>query len=288
MPAIKIHRGVRPSCNEQYLSKDTWLTSGKREEQNKTPEKTIDSDDRRPVDPSLIQSRYRSICRLTISANGKQYLGTGFLLAADMIMTAAHNLKPFSSVTIDLAVHGTTPAVATRTVDMDDWFVPPNYPSDKFADFGLIKLNRPFQLRQNQVLFRPLEITPQTHSRLAVERLQITGYPLTVCLPPTNKCVYNFPNQMYLGQDDYSNLTSLPTKFPSVVLHQIDTSPGQSGAPLFAYKLPVKEGDYFYAPFIGVHISSYNGGPFNLACLVTKQMRNAIATFAPHVSNWRF
>jgi V8-like Glu-specific endopeptidase len=74
------------------------------------------------------QFPHSAICQLRMTApNGSRYIGTGFYIGSDRVLTCAHNLQGMVSVTIIPGRNGTTKPFGECTVPSTSWRVAPAY-----------------------------------------------------------------------------------------------------------------------------------------------------------------
>ncbi len=187
------------------------------------PRKVIGRDERRPVEDTS-KAPYSGICRLTINfSNGDVYSGTGFFLTPDTVLTAGHcvydntnNLGWARSITVvpgnaDPSKEENQYHSASLKAPMD-WVT--NRQGDTDYDLGLIKLNRPVDDSVAMLKLRTLD-----HANFAPV-YELPGYPYT-------------PN-LELGQEPMMTARGSATALAGrrTLLHTIDSSSGQSGAPI--------------------------------------------------------
>lgn len=189
------------------------------------PFKVIGQDDRQEVD-NTSQYPYSAVCKLLIAfdQNGttKAYVGTGFLVSPDTVMTAAHCLFDHDSKlgwaksirVIPGAASGLEPFGAVS--ESRNLYVPKAWTTHQSTDydFGLIKLSQPLGEKAG---YLKLITFPDAFQK----NLSLAGYPF------------------YTGEDpdtlrQYTAIgAALSKQGARTLLHNIDASSGQSGSPIF-------------------------------------------------------
>lgn len=210
------------------------------------PRKVIGSDERWTVTDTT-QKPYSAICKLLMAfeKNGQlyAYVGSGFLIADDFVMTAAHNLYDHMSklgqVQSVQVVPGAMPGQKPfgETSESASFYIPKNWYAkhDTDYDFGLIKLRKP--LGQNAGTLKLI-----TFDGPEQKNIELAGYPYTE--GQNLEQMY-----MYTAKGDTIRKTGRRT-----LLHTIDSDSGQSGSPVFNEK-----GEVGAIHTFGMTREDYNG-----------------------------
>ncbi len=238
----------------------------------------VGDDERVPVtDPTTSPWRHTCALRITASDGVTLLLGTGWLIAPRVVITAAHCLfvrpKPtsakhfsgrVSAVEVIPALAGTTrPYGSSRATRFDvpkEWSASLAPPTDNDADFdyGAIFLDGSGFPGAGSFSFGvvPEEI-------LAGQALDIPGYPYHVDGQTDGGTVLNhYPRN---GHDSIA-VNDLPVDRDGKQLYySIDTSGGQSGAPVL---LDVGG----KATVIGIHTTGYRSAGINSARRIDEQL----------------
>lgn len=218
-------------------------------------------DDRKPV-TDITLAHWRPQVMLTIRAPGSTgpLLGSGVLIAPDIVLTAAHNVyrltaKAFvKSITAQIGVFKGTQNGASRGVHV---YCPPAYrergPKDAVRhqyDYAIIRLSDDTLGKWAKTQFDVPSQPPMTSVDLARSALMVAGYPGDVT-PLTLMTCY--------GE------VSIPSVTDSTFNYTMDTMPGQSGGPVFRYD---SDGTITFA---GVHVA--DGDDSNRACRYSQRMQ---------------
>lgn len=193
---------------------------------------------------------YRNICQLEITfCDGSVYIGSGFVLSDSAIVTAGHcvyeyitdpiNGRWVSSIRVAPAYeNGSMPygsVTATSFSCGSGW----SSKSDVTQDWGLIHVNNNFTSRCGR-----LGLRYQSNSYVGSD-VFVAGYPVR-----KGDSLEMVVNGMYM----YADRDELDWDSSSMVSYsKVDTSDGQSGAPVFRYY-----SDNGYTA-IAVHRGIYNG-----------------------------
>ncbi|MEM7453398.1 MAG: trypsin-like serine protease [Planctomycetota bacterium] len=230
------------------------------------PESIIGPDNREQVSSSM-NFPWRSICRLRMYFGSTPYIGTGFLIRQNLLLTAAHNLyKPahgLSSKVIVLAGinGGVTPNFGTCEVGKSFLRVPPEYRAgDKRWDFGVVVLNRPFAAP-------PLALT-KFNANFTAPGI-VSGYP---------KKVHNSESLTQNGTTQWFHRGTI-SRSTGNLFYNIDTSKGQSGAPVLVERIPANGSPYWSA--VGVHVRSSSNGSGNEATVINNVVLDRLKSWLP-------
>ncbi len=87
---------------------------------------------------------HSAICRFRIFRPAGEYIGTGFYIGQNRILTCAHNLAGANSITIIPGKNGSSEPFGSFPVNPSSWFVHPQYnPNSRDFDLGVIIVNTP-------------------------------------------------------------------------------------------------------------------------------------------------
>ncbi|KAJ4424703.1 hypothetical protein N0V82_000631 [Gnomoniopsis sp. IMI 355080] len=255
-----------------------------------TQESVFDSDYRTVVDPSLYQDGgiYRSIVKLQMryerqtGSDQGWYMGTGWLITPDIMVTAGHNVYNWSggddehglgkAVTIKchIGYHGKESVgtdanvqsrLAKRCVTSAEWL---EGKDNRHRDFAFIQVDRPFT--GNLRLFN-YEPTPMA----AEEMIGVVGY-------PGDRSITDSAGKEERGAMMYKEFA--PTQYDrkttklGMLSYRISTFGGQSGAPV------IREGKQ-----VGIATHVYGFGDKNQASPIVDydNFANAFTKNYPHV-----
>jgi glutamyl endopeptidase len=229
-----------------------------------TPNEVIGSDSRTEVTNTTLHP-YPAIFLLHIPAYGSHdpERGTATAFASNAIITAAHvvldgNLNPFlRTYNLYTEFYGTGYDTVYTDVDIEFIFVPAAYyvnqtPANYANDYAIIKL-----ADEEEVYFQNIMGFSQNCN--VGNTVTITGYPAAGSTPPSGAAEMGLWTSS--GQITATTANSLR--------YQIDTSPGQSGAPVYNSSNQI----------LGVHSGSYtvSGVVHNFACRVDAPMYNMMS-----------
>ncbi len=178
---------------------------------------------------ALLSPPNGAICYIeTQGTNGYYGMGTGFMLASNVVMTAAHIIHPIlpngnhvTSITIYPSCNGVLDSSQSDGPPPANWSPNPNWVSSggtqSMYDYGTIVLTKSFN---NIAPLHLLKFDPNTMTNATV-----TGYPDSSDSPRPNPyhslCQY-YENGQIVGND--------PGNY---IYYAIDTSNGDSGSPVF-------------------------------------------------------
>ncbi|MGN1444751.1 MAG: trypsin-like serine peptidase [Eubacteriales bacterium] len=205
-----------------------------------TPRSVIGNDDRSLV-TNVSASPYKKIVFLRSTfPDGTVVRGTGAILGYDLVLTAAHVLYretyggQATSVRVYFEVDGIRPP---ETADATSFYiyVPPEYINGETEnDWGFFRTSSNIGSQKGWFGF--------SYSTTFDDPLSITGYPDTA---PNGSYSYH----MYT----HSGYVTVSSSNSIVLTYTIDTSAGQSGAPIY-------DSDQFVW---GVHYAGTNNGSYN-------------------------
>lgn len=236
-------------------------------------ESIIDDNDMRRVNDVRIQP-WRQLCCLDIHrSNGGRSIGTGLLIAPDIVLTAAHNLYALKdrSYAIGIEVEaGMDAGAAAATSRIDHIQICQGYdkyaPSDEgqyAVDYGIIRLADESVFNWVGRATDVLGSKPFSDEELTTTNLSIAGYPAADKVPPILMRHHGGPTQAQIG--------------PTVFSYTIDTLPGQSGAPVFGW-----DADTETIRLAGVHVAG--GDRANRARRFTPEMQAQVAKWIASLS----
>ncbi|KAK7710650.1 hypothetical protein SLS64_005553 [Diaporthe eres] len=213
--------------------------------QESTEESVFDPDFRVLVDPSHYQDGgiYRSIVKLQMRYQGQGkdstgwYMGTGWLIAPDIMVTAGHNVYNWAGNGLGRATiikchigyrgkesigkPGVQTRHAKRCVTSAEWLTSKD---NRHRDFAFIQVDKPFT--GNLRLFSYGKTPPHGY-----EMLGVVGYPGD----RTIKDSYGRDErgaEMYKEFDKVNYHLTTDTKSPGMLTYRISTFGGQSGSPV--------------------------------------------------------
>ncbi|WP_288340054.1 trypsin-like peptidase domain-containing protein [uncultured Allobaculum sp.] len=188
----------------------------------KVPRKVIGEDDRYLIARTDV-APYNAICNLTITfSNGGVYSGTGFLIAPDTILTAGHCVFDHDNNmgwarSIVAVPGGKDPSNPDNQYSSKLLMAPPDWTktgaSNTDYDLGLIRLRKPIEGVE------PLKLATLDQANLD-KTYELAGYPYNENISLESQGMYGAKGRLH-------SMTGRRT-----VLHTIDSSSGQSGAPL--------------------------------------------------------
>lgn len=194
------------------------------------------------------------------------YVGSGVLIAPNVVLTAAHNVFRLANASYATAiaaqagVYKGTQQARSRAARV---FCPPAYRTCKPKearrhnhDYALVVLTDNALGKWAGTHFRVQEQDPMEAPDLQRSKLTVAGYPGHLAKLTLMMC---------FGEVKKASITDATFNYT------MDTMPGQSGGPVFRYE----EGGGI--TFAGVHVSDGDGS--NRACRYSAAMRNDIATW---------
>jgi V8-like Glu-specific endopeptidase len=236
-------------------------------------EAIIGDDDRRTVKDVEVAPWRPFVCLRITYSNGDQAIGTGLLIAPDLVLTAAHNLyaldlKSFvKSVVAQVGVKSGVPAAEARGARVE---VCPGYtsirPGDKRQyqlDYGVVKLASHALHDWSRIAVDVLAQAPLGEEELKQSRLNVAGYPDEKPWPVVLKTCDGPVRHDLLG--------------PVTFGYEMDSLPGQSGGPVFRYQS--ETGAFALA---GVHVAGAEGA--NMARRYDAAMRAQVKAWKDQLS----
>ncbi|MBY0501355.1 MAG: trypsin-like peptidase domain-containing protein [Alphaproteobacteria bacterium] len=207
-----------------------------------------DKDRRTPISaPAPSNLPWKSVGKLEIDfPNGKTYVGTGTLIAPDLVLTAGHclyqdskgglakEIRFFSNGKEDSFV------ISKKILPADTWMneETPNW------DFGVFSLTEGIGEESDDYLEPSVanssKFLDHRDSELLDHRIQVTGY------PGEKQGMWTMTGDVYHMDNE-------------LIYYQIDTTPGQSGSPICT-TWEDSEGSHPYS-IIGIHINGIAGDP---------------------------
>lgn len=170
------------------------------------------------------QFPHSAICQLLMTApNGDQYIGTGFYIARNRILTCAHNLDGMSSVTIAPGRNGNAKPFGECTVQSSSWRIArPPYTTDGNWENDLAVIDNVPLAAPNGQFFRFLNATPSERMPIVV-----CGYAKqSVTIPELTEAIDGDKQHLHGGYAaSQSNL--------EVIEYPILTLKGNSGSPVY-------------------------------------------------------
>lgn len=204
---------------------------------------------------------HSAICRFRIFQPDDEYIGTGFYIGQDRILTCAHNVAKATSLTIIPGKNAAAEPFGSFTVQPSDWVIHKNFdydtmdtsPTGHDFDLAVIKVKVPPPAGQ---AFTNLE-----------ELLQCQDSPIIVCGYGSHPSEGVDPNKQHLDGDAIRLLNDSG----ETVLYNLQTEGGNSGSPV--YYVTVREDEerqqsVLETRVIGVHVSS-DSKILNQGCRLT-------------------
>ena len=218
---------------------------------------------------------HSAICKMVMTfSDGKRYGGTGFYIAPDRLLTAAHNVVDVSagptatSITITPGLNGSTGAGPAFVVSgAANWKVHPKYDGSFDNDLALIRVSTPPPGGQ---YFDVLEVLMQSQASPII----VCGYSSET----VDSSVQHLDGDRIRWISDSNEVYG----------YNLQTERGASGAPVFyfsAYEDPEQRMSVQTIPIIGVHVAA---GPIpepklNRVCRLTEAKASWIQT---HLKSW--
>lgn len=213
---------------------------------------------------------FSAICALRmIDVGGKGWAGTGCMISQSLVLTAGHNIYKHDRggfvkhATVYPGLNGSTnsppfPAAGSKTfLTVKAWTVG----RDQEMDFGAIVLPTP--LGKQCGYFSVSKLTDGTLNGLAVS---VSGYPLD-CPAKGTARVALCGRPASTQWADQGNITYVE---PTRLRYNMDTTEGQSGAPVFAHFDDKKD------PFQVVGVHNYGHESFNAATRINQAVFDMI------------
>jgi V8-like Glu-specific endopeptidase len=213
---------------------------------------------------------WRPLVCLQLHSGGQTGVGTGLLIAPDLILTAAHNLYLLSSgkfidgITAQVGLRNGVAAAEARVTRVE---ICPGYnkltgsddPHRFMFDFGLARLATPALHKWAGATVDVLAQPPLSDTELMKSWLNIAGYPLEAGSPLALK---SCDGPVKPGTLDATNFA-----------YEMDSLPGQSGGPVFRYHPESKR-----VVFAGVHVAG--DASKNIARRYDASMRQQLQAWA--------
>lgn len=226
---------------------------------NPEPQRVFDNDDRVRITNTLDANMLwaRQICSLIITTRTLRTVrGTGWLAGPRTVVTAAHNLyfhreQGFAaSIRVIPGRNGLAAPFDSFTVGGSSLVITNGWQArqEVESDYGAIRI--PSSYSTSSIGFFGFKVV--TDNELSNSLANISGYPVDV-VP--------FGTQWWHGR------RILDGPGASTFRYNIDTSPGDSGAPVW-----IKEGDARYV--VGIH--NYDFDTFNQATRITQNVMDSI------------
>jgi V8-like Glu-specific endopeptidase len=264
---------IPPICDQSIPASPSAMSHGRDfdgTEFDDGKEFVIGEEDRRPVVGHQLASRpYDAICRITSIFNGRRFVGSGVLFRPNVVVTCGHNLLNLqpgggfaSQITVDFGV-GTSSAIsiAGSTLGVSDAYRSRrDFPEH---DYGAILLQRSISTIRPLVFSKISDVS--TYQSISSD-IEVPGFPIIGRTMPTT---------MYTSRSRIVNLSRLDSQGNSTarsVIHHVDATVGQSGAPIIGW-FPVSGGRR--APgVIGIHNKERmdQGHPNNYGAFLGDQM----------------
>lgn len=215
-------------------------------------ESIFGKDDRRTVD-EFDNPFWRPFCLLQFSFPGRDasFIGTGILIGPRHILTAAHNLYSLEArtgVSSATAMVGFKDGWASAQASVTNWKIHSEYPNQRANDparyrydFGVARVDSTALYDWAGAAWPIAPMTPMSNGALSKSRLLIAGYPAAGEIADT-RLKWSYGAAKSGGIDD------------TLFTYQIDTTGGQSGAPVFHLETETSP------PLIaGIHVSGFEG-----------------------------
>lgn len=210
-------------------------------------ESIIGGDDRVPVSDIGKEPWRKFVCLRIDYGGGIKALGTGVLIAPDMVLTAAHNLyslkrrKFAKSILAEVGVYEGQSKASARAnrIEVCSTYTK-HKPSDVkkyLSDYGVIRLADTSAYDWAKSLCDAETLAPLSDVELKTTLLNLAGYPNHGASRPP----------ILYRHDGGTIHSSIHEKLFS---YEIDTLPGQSGAPVFAYDAATKQ-----MRLAGIHVA---------------------------------
>lgn len=218
------------------------------------------------------QYPFSAVCSLEMRVPGKLSVGTGWLVGRNLVLTAGHNLlhNPIVGRPTEVRVYpgrngrnGIWPGVQEIAVEGQFWVSDPwRLNQDKTRDWGMIILKQPLYEKAGS-----FGLVPWENSRiLDTSGFMVLGYPSSKASDSPN------PSAPFTLWYDVGKVTNVGDR---TLLYRMDTSQGESGAPLLAYdNSRTSTGNMIC---LGIH--NWSTGGFNQATRVTPSVIRQVEPF---------
>lgn len=245
--------------------------------QDQQLESVFGKDDRRIVD-NIDHAFWRPFCLLKFSFPGsdKTFIGSGVLIGPRHILTAAHNLYNLdtkSGVSSATAMVGFNDGSAAAEATIVNWKIHSEYPNQRPSDparyrfdFGVARVDSAAlgDWAGNSWPVGPMR--PLGDGALAKKRLLIAGFPAAGELADTRlKWSYGSANSGGIQE--------------TLFTYEIDTTGGQSGAPVFYL-----ETESSPPLIVGIHVSGFEGR-HNIARRFTPAAKRSIEAWCKQLDD---
>lgn len=216
-------------------------------------ESIIGDDDRKTV-KDVTLAPWRPLVCLQIYVDGQVGIGSGVLIAPNVVLTAAHNLYLLGNgqrpgrypdaITAHAGVNAGAGAAESRVSRVE---ICPGYigksesdPMQFLFDYGIARLADNALFNWSKKHFQVHTQAPLNDTDLKMSNLTVAGYPKEDGLPLVLKFCTGQPDPNKVGPANFN--------------YAMDSLPGQSGGPVFRYHK-----DSQSTVFAGVHIASETG-----------------------------
>lgn len=195
---------------------------------------------------------HSAICKLRMTFPDGQYVGTGFYIGPNLILTCAHNVidhdtsQEASAILIEPGRNGSQRPFSSFTVHRSDWDYHPSYDGGFKHDLAVIRVPNP---APNGWYFELEDLAASPSSPIVV-----CGYAAET----------GDENQQKLDGDTIRGVSD----DLELIQYHLQTEPGNSGSPVFyfdVYEDHVARQSVSVIRVIGVHISGYSQS-LNQAC----------------------
>jgi len=166
---------------------------------------------------------HSAICQLRMTApDGRRYIGTGFYIGSNRVLTCAHNLDQMSSVTIIPGRNGTDSPFGQCTVQSSSWRIAPAYTGSGNWENDLAVIDNVPIAAPNALWFGFLNATPSDRMPIVV-----CGYAKeSVTIPELTQAIDGDKQHLHGGYaTNQSNL--------EVIEYPLLTLKGNSGSPVY-------------------------------------------------------
>jgi V8-like Glu-specific endopeptidase/N-acetyl-anhydromuramyl-L-alanine amidase AmpD len=193
---------------------------------------------------------HSAICHIEITGtDGSQALGTGFYVAPDLILTAAHVVDGASQLRILAGRNGQNSSLSDFTVGPDAWTMHPAYDHTRDYDMAVIRVST----------------APPGGQYFSLEELSVSiADPIVVCGYAAEGVD---PYKQHLDADTVRELSDNM----QILRYNLQTTGGTSGSPVFyitGYEDEERQVSVLDIRVIGVHVASATA-TLNQACRLT-------------------